>query len=328
MIEKEEELVQEEDEIVYDVAKNNRKLRQLRRFSVFSKSFDPECAEFLTDSATDFESVANKPFESSKFSQFDYANCVKKILSSIVLFKHLTSDDLDRIIECMFRRVCYPNELVIRQGDPGNYFYIIVKGIFDVYTKRCGQNELKVAELTDENYFGDLALLHNQPRSASVISRNEGILLCMNRDTFQQKAISISFDRRTRYTKLIESISFLRNSLSEIERSKVVDALESRFFDANALIFNENDKADGMYFIESGQVKITQMDTNGNRHEINVLEKGDYFGELALLRKSERTATALALSKCKLAFLDVDAFERLMGPCLNLIEKQKIDYYK
>lgn len=321
------DLIQEKSEPNYGLAKNSFKLNQFRRFSVFSKSFDPELGEFNFEPGADFESKANKKFEILKYSLSIDRHLLKRIMSKILLFKHLSGDDLDTIIECMFERVCLPNEIIIRQGDPGNYFYIIVNGVFEVFTSQLDQ-EIKLAVLSDQDYFGDLALLHNQPRSASVICNSGGLLLCINRDKFQKQVISISFERRKNFAKLLESMAFLRNSLSEIERYKVVDALESRLFNANETIFNQNDLVDGMYFIEFGQVKITQLDQNGNEQLMNVLGKGDYFGELALIKKSNRTATASCLCKCKLAFLDVNAFERLMGPCLELIEKHKIDYYK
>ncbi|RNA22292.1 cAMP-dependent kinase type II regulatory subunit-like [Brachionus plicatilis] len=299
MIEKEDIIQEEIGEIGLDVARKTRKIRQIRRFSVFSKSFDPECGEFSSnDWDTDFESMSNKPFENSKCFAADFTQNLEKTMSSIILFKHLSSDDLNRIIECMFQRSCSPNEVIIRQGEPGNYFYIIARGVFDVFAKRSNEEETRVAELGEHGYFGDLALLHNQPRCASVVCRSGGILLCMNRDTFQKKFISISFDRSSKYAKLLESIPFLRDSLSESQRSKVVDALESRCVDANETIFNQDEPADGMYFIECGQVKITQMDQYKMKEVVNVLENGDYFGELALLRKSGRTATACTLSKC------------------------------
>lgn len=321
------DLIQENSEINSNLAIKKCKISQLRRISVFSKSFDPEHGEYRFESDTDFESNANKKFELLKYSPSIDKNIIKRIMSKILLFKHLSSDDLDKIIECMFERVCLPNEIIIRQGDTGNYFYIIVNGFFDVYTNQS-DHKIKLAALSDMDYFGDLALLYNQPRSANVICKSGGVLLSINRDKFQKQVISISFERRKHFSKLLESMTLLRDSLSEVERSKVVDALESRSFDANQTIFNQNDMADGMYFIESGQVKIIQLDGNGNVHLMNVLGKGDYFGELALIKKSNRTATAFTLGKCKLAFLDIDAFERLMGPCLELIEKQKIDYYK
>lgn len=87
-----------------------------------------------------------------------------------------------------------------------------------------------------------------------------------------------------------------------------------------------------MYFIESGKVKIIIQDDPGKpAKELNTLGIGEYFGEIALVNKSPRSASAYAddstsSEPCKLAFLDLDAFERLMGPCIELLKHKIISY--
>lgn len=102
---------------------------------------------------------------------------IKSTLSSIVLFKQMfdTQDELEQrqIIGSMFERVCRRDEVVISQGDEGNYFYVIMRGAFDVYVKSPGAPEdqlygKRVVQLKDKGYFGELALLYNQVRHRFV----------------------------------------------------------------------------------------------------------------------------------------------------------------
>ena len=87
-----------------------------------------------------------------------------------------------------------------------------------------------------------------------------------------------------------------------------------------------------MYFIESGMVNIVQDDSNQSKTQLTKLSKGDFFGEVALVNKSPRSASAYAdddntnCEPCKLAFLDLDAFERLMGPCIELLKSKIVSY--
>jgi cAMP-dependent protein kinase regulator len=91
----------------------------------------------------------------------------------------------------MFERTCGPDEVIIKEGDNGNYFYIIVKGVFDIYIKNASKSAAlsesidknddefkqfgqKVTEYKDKGFFGELALLYNQPRSATIISKQDG----------------------------------------------------------------------------------------------------------------------------------------------------------
>ena len=69
------------------------------------------------------------------------------------------------------------------------------------------------------------------------------------------------------------------------------------------------------------------MELDGQKKEVKVLHKGEYFGELALLNKKPRAATVYAVGDdTKCAILDVEAFERLLGPCVKIMQKNIPDY--
>lgn len=99
-----------------------------------------------------------------------------------------------------------------------------------------------------------------------------------------------------------------------------------------------------MYFIEDGTVSI-KIQQDGGEHEISKLEKGQYFGELALVTHRPRAASAYAQNTVKVAckcsvsrrfqlianliyssVIDVEAFERLLGPCMDLMKRNIDDY--
>lgn len=154
----------------------------------------------------------------------------------------------------------------------------------------------------------------------------------MNRDKFKRLVIGSEFKRRKMYEEFLESVPLLKSSMNKYERSQVADALLTKTFKRGETVFKQDDKdANGMYFIESGKVKIVRNET-GNEIILKILNIGEYFGELALVNKAPRSASAIVYddecssSPCKLAFLDIDAFERLMGPCIELIKKNMSIY--
>jgi len=83
-----------------------------------------------------------------------------------------------------------------------------------------------------------------------------------------------------------------------------------------------------MYFLEEGTVRIcVRSDGSQEEQEVSQISKGSYFGELGLITHKPRAASVYACSNVKLAFLDVDAFERLLGACREIM-KRNIQHYE
>lgn len=101
------------------------------------------------------------------------------------------------------------------------------------------------------------------------------------------------------YEALIDSVPMLK-ALQPYERMNLADALVPKSYSDGELIIKQGDAADGMYFLEDGEVKITVLD-NGKEVEINRIGKGGYFGELALVTHRPRAASAFAVGDVKLA---------------------------
>src|SRR5207237_6559833 len=97
-------------------------------------------------------------------------------------------------------------------------------------------------------------------------------------------------------------------------------------FPDKAVIIKQGDAANGMYFVESGKVKVIRKDEKGKEKELTTISKGGYFGELALLTNKPRAATIIADGPVKVAFLDVEAFERLLGPCMEIMKRNVEGY--
>ena len=95
-------------------------------------------------------------------------------------------------------------------------------------------------------------------------------------------------------------------------------------FDAGKVIFSEGDQGDHMYIIQSGRVSISK-NVGGREHELAVLEKGDFFGEMAIVSRIARTATATAVDSTQLLAFDRQGFmgmiEKNAKIALNVIDK-------
>ncbi|KAK2553879.1 cAMP-dependent protein kinase type II regulatory subunit [Acropora cervicornis] len=125
---------------------------------------------------------------------------------------------------------------------------------------------------------------------------------------------------------LLESVPMLKE-ITEYERMNLADALQSRKFKDGECVIQQGDEADCMYFVESGvaSIRIRKQDDPTQEVELTQCSKGGYFGELALVTHKPRAASVYSVGD--LVFLDVHAFERLLGPCMDIL-KRNIDGYE
>lgn len=138
-------------------------------------------------------------------------------------------------------------------------------------------------------------------------------------------------------------------ALDDYERATLADALRSQSHPDGARIVREGDRpADGMYFIEKGAARVTISidELDGAEKTVAWLGVGDYFGEMALLEDGARTASVYAVgasgddaslpgaagggaaATCHVvvAFLERESFERLLGPCVDIMKRKSLTY--
>lgn len=223
------------------------------------------------------------------------------------LFNKLDSDSKKLVINCLEERHIEQNDIIIKQGDEGDYFYVVESGTVEFYV-----NNNKVNTSGPGSSFGELALMYNNPRAATVIATTDCILWALDRMTFRKILLGSSFKKRVMYDDLLKTIPILK-SLNPYERSKVADALDTQFFEPNEIIIKEGDVGENFYLIEYGDVDVIKK----KEGIVNKLTKGDYFGEIALLNDLPRQATIKTVTKTKVATLGKSGFQRLLGPVVR-----------
>ncbi|XP_014243892.1 cAMP-dependent protein kinase type II regulatory subunit-like isoform X2 [Cimex lectularius] len=233
-------------------------------------------------------------------------------LKKILLLQNLYSEQFDQILDAFFLKTVKSGEYVIKEGDEGDYFYVIEKGTYSIIKEENGLPKV-IQKYIDAGSFGELALLYSIPRSASVKAETEGLLWALDSKTFRRIIIKAAHKNRKAYLDMIKNVKILSH-LTEKERMSLADNLVQKVYKDGEVILKEGDEANGMYFVIDGHVSISK-NVNGKKVNMKSVEKGGYFGELALLTNAQRAATAVAKGKLTTAFLDAQAFSRLMGPC-------------
>jgi CRP-like cAMP-binding protein len=98
---------------------------------------------------------------------------VYTLLRDIPLFDGLSTGELSDVKAILHRREYTPEEVLFRQGNPGVGMYIIREGTIDILDETTGDT---LAELSDGDFFGEMALLNETPRSATAMARTESVL--------------------------------------------------------------------------------------------------------------------------------------------------------
>lgn len=106
---------------------------------------------------------------------------LRDCLQSVDFLRQLKLDELDKLMEALKRRVCPAGNTVIKQGDPGDAFYMISTGRVGVWNK----NKLLVERHAGE-YFGESALVSEAPRAATVKAVVETELYVLYKEDFKK----------------------------------------------------------------------------------------------------------------------------------------------
>lgn len=239
----------------------------------------------------------------------DQVRRIKAAIGNNFIFRDLDEEQETGVLRAMRERKVVKNEVVIRQGDVGEYFYVVENGLLHCFIRPeplppqwlSGGNNTSnvntedkfvrpgyhpefgrmVQECKPGSSFGELALMYGHPRAASVLAMEASTLWSLDRITFRTIILKAAHRRRTMYEQFLSTVTLL-SSLDAPERSKIADALVSSVYMDGEAVVRQGEMGDTFFFIEEGEATVTKTQhiENGDVREVKVghLRKGDYFG--------------------------------------------------
>jgi cGMP-dependent protein kinase len=236
------------------------------------------------------------------------------ILSAIdqnYIFASLNAEDRGEVVISMETIQISPGENIVTQGQDGDYFYIIESGTMTVLV-----DNKPVATLNAGQSFGELALLYNSPRQATVRADSSASLFSLDRETYRFIVAQSSSNRNLEIKKALARVPIL-GDLTDDQLDKVVDAVEVFPYKAGEVIITKGQVGNIFYMIKEGTVSVTDV---GEKFSDHNLTAGDYFGERALLTGEPRAATIRAVTDVKVMALDRENFDTLLGPLRDVLD--------
>ncbi|XP_015922610.1 cAMP-dependent protein kinase regulatory subunit isoform X2 [Parasteatoda tepidariorum] len=281
--------------------------QRIRRGAVSAETYSEE------DATTYVKKVVPKDYKTM--------TALSKAIEKNVLFAHLDDSERSDIFDAMFPVVHSANELIIMQGDQGDNFYVIDQGEVDIFV-----NNVLVTTIGEGGSFGELALIYGTPRAATVKAKIDCKLWAIDRDTYRRILMGSTIRKRKMYQEFLSKVSVLE-SLDEWERLTVADALEPMQFNDGDIIVEQGQPGDDFFIIEDGTAVVLQRRAEDEPQvEVGHLGPSDYFGEIALLLDRPRAATVKAKGPLKCIKLDRARFERILGPCADILKRNMTHY--
>lgn len=233
---------------------------------------------------------------------------IKTALQKHFIFSSLTENQLSSIIKEMGLLVYPTQSMIFEQNSVGDNFFIISKGKVEVVIN------LKVAAvLKSGDSFGEVALLHETPRTATIITMQETVLWGLDRCTFRGILQDMSSQKYSENMEFIENIKIFK-TLTRKQKESLANVMINEHYTQGSRVLREGDQGDFMFIIKEGTVIVTQKGL-----EIRKLGKNDYFGEQALLQNHIRTATITALETTSCLSINSEGLYSALGSHLQEI---------
>ncbi|XP_077443864.1 cGMP-dependent protein kinase 2 isoform X2 [Stigmatopora argus] len=191
---------------------------------------------------------------------------------------------------------------VIKEGTEGDSMYIVAAG--ELLVTQAGRD---LRTLTGGDVFGELAILYNCKRTATVKAKTEVRLWCMERQTYRTIITNKSKKKREQLLGFLRTSRTLKD-LNDVQLSKIIDSMEEVKYQNKDVIVREGAEANTFYIILKGEVLVTK-NVNGLQKPIRRMGKGEHFGEQALIREVLRTATCTADGPVTCFSIDKEVFE-------------------
>ncbi len=204
---------------------------------------------------------------------------------------------------------------IVREGHTGTSVYILLEGEVQV-SKEAGDESQLLARLGAGSIFGELAMLTEKPRQATVMTSVPSELFEIDKESLAAVAAEhpqvtediVQFARR-RLLMNVMATSRLFAPFDHAQRLEILKKFEPRIVDQGHSIIEDGQQAEGLFVVVEGEVEVSKVDEGGERVILAYLKAGDVFGEIAIIEEQPATADVRAVEKSVLLCLGRDKFK-------------------
>lgn len=237
-----------------------------------------------------------------------------------VLFKSSESSDLEALVDAFEPRKAVAEDRVISQGDHGDDFFVVQSGQLRVFVRFPAQEEEVEVRIPygPGDSFGELALMYNNPRAATVKAASDCTLWAISRMAVRSILTQRKKDDMEQRLELLRSVKigekYLKESLQGADLEQLASALDVESFGEGDCIVRQDEVGEVFYIVSEGLVRVVK-----DEQDMGELKRGQYFGERALLSEERRAASCYAKGSVTCLSLSKDDFDRMLGSLTDLM---------
>lgn len=223
------------------------------------------------------------------------------------IFSDLSKHQRKLLIKAMQKQEAKKGEMIIKQGDVGDFFYILEKG-----TVNFVADGKEVGSCGAGGSFGELALLYDCPRAATCIAAEDSKLWKVDQGTFRHLLARTTKEQQGGVVDVLAKIPLFKD-MDQRLITKFSTVLTSVTFAAGEVVVKKGDVGDIFYIISEGQVRVHDIGLGDASYADQILKSGDWFGERALMTGEPRAANVTAMVETQALAVDRETFENTIG---------------
>lgn len=218
---------------------------------------------------------------------------------------------------------------IVEEGDVGDCLYIVERGYCQIFKKLDGVQTF-VKRIEKEDFFGELAVMYDVPRAATVTADTDVTVLTLNREDLFKTISSdrIQKMRRVARAQFLSGIALFQ-PLNLKQKVAVAEHLKSKQWNAGEAICRQNEHISGesqcMYIIEDGDCGVSKQGKGkADGGTVHTMKPGQSFGMLGLLYGAPRAASITALTPCKTLSITYDELLKTCGKDLMVLMRTAV----
>lgn len=287
---------------------------------------------------------------SIKITTVSQTDKVLSYIEKVKLFSQLTPEDRSSVAAACETREYAEGSVLFTEGAPGKEFFVIVQG--HVSVSKGGK---EIAQISIGNYFGENALLRNEPRGATIAAASAVKTLVLSRERFRKLGLNEKLDFKKRQavgggaeralvthppsSKLPEEFVTIShalkanhnlNSFCTLDDKKCKQLADVAWVEqvpAGKELIQEGDlEADYFYIVKEGLFEVSKKDDDTDHVSGVSISQGGSFGELAMMYYAPRAATVRSIVNSEVYVMDRVNFKKIICHSPNESVQHHVQY--